>query len=88
MATYYNRVVLLAPCTLTRAERDTSLITGTKIPGLYTALTGLDIWKIGGDGWTAETATICANLSQEYCDWAGGYDESVTYSLKLNEHPH
>ena len=88
MADAYNRVILLAPCFGTADDDfDPSTLDLTKQPDyIYGNLTGQGIWKSGGDNWADETATICANLDQDLCDWAAEMDSEIPQSIKLGDH--
>ena len=78
MATYYNRIILLAPCFGTLEGFDIADTDQTKQPGyIYANLTSQGIWKAGGSNWEDETATICANLDEDLCEWAGYMESEI-----------
>ena len=89
MAAAYNRIIMLAPCFGTYSDDtfDPSTLDPTKQPDyIYGNLTGQGIWKSGGSNWEDETATICANLDQDLCDWASAMDSEIPQSIKLGDH--
>ena len=51
MATYFNRIVLLAPCTFTQDGLDVSKIPFSKTPGIYEQMNEIGINSIGTYDW-------------------------------------
>ena len=73
MAEYFERVVILAPCTGVYEDYDTSAISATddSYPGyLYDSLASIGIYWVGGSTWEDDIENICANLDDDMCEWA------------------
>ena len=63
IATYFNRVVLLAPCTYMSDGLDKATLPFSRIPGIYEPVNNLGIQKIGGSSWSDDKLKICKELS-------------------------